>query len=215
MMTNSQNITVLIVDDHDIVLRGLEVSLATFSDIEVIGYAHSGTEAIARCQQLRPDVLLLDLVLPDINGIQVIEGIRERGFDTTFIALTNFKEADLVQGALEAGATSYLLKNVSVDELGIAIRKAIQGKSTLAPEAAQVLIKSMKQPKASDFDLTDREVEVLRLLTQGMSNQQIASKLFISRSTVKNHVSSVIAKLSVTSRTEAATKALKLSLISD
>lgn len=206
-------IKVLIVDDHDIVRRGLEVSLGTFEDIDVIGYAKSGIEAIARCEQLLPDVLLLDLMMPDINGIQVIEGIRRKDLNTTVIVLTNFKESELVQGALEAGATSYLLKNVSVDELGTAIRNAFHGRPTLAPEAAQVLIKSMTQPKTRDFDLTERETDVLELLTLGKSNRQIAERLVISSSTVKNHVSSIIAKLGVTSRTEAATKALRLNLM--
>lgn len=211
----NDSIKVLIVDDHDIVRRGLEVSLGTFEDVEVIGYAKSGKEAIARCEQLLPDVLLLDLMMPDINGIQVIEGIRQKNIDTIVIVLTNFKESDLVQGALEAGATSYLLKNVSVDELGTAIRNAVRGKPTLAPEAAQVLIKSMTQPKVADFDLTQREVDVLRLLTKGKSNRQIAEILFISSSTVKNHVSSIIAKLGVKSRTEAATTALRLKLVNE
>lgn len=206
-------IRVLIVDDHDIVRRGLEVSLAIFNDMDVVGYARGGQEAIACCEQLRPDVLLLDLMMPDINGIQVIEGIRQKNLDTTVIVLTNFKESELVQGALEAGATSYLLKNVSVDELGIAIRNAFHGKPTLAPEAAQVLIKEITRPKTRDFELTEREVEVLDLLTLGKSNRQIAEQLVISSSTVKNHVSSIIAKLGVQSRTEAATKALRLKLI--
>ena len=215
MNTVSDQIRVLIVDDHEIVLRGLEVSLASFDDIDVVGYAKAGQEAIGRCEQLLPDVLLLDLVMPDMNGIEVIEGVRERGLETIIIALTNFKEVDLVQGALEAGATSYLLKNVSAEELALAIRNAVSGKPTLAPEAAQVLISSMKRPKVSDFDLTEREVEVLRLLTKGKSNNEIAEHLFISSSTVKNHVSSIIAKLGVKSRTEAATKALRLKLISN
>lgn len=215
MNEKSNKINVLLVDDHDIVLRGLEVSLAILDDIEVIGRAQLGKEAIARCEQLQPDVVLLDLVMPDVNGIEVIKGIRKKGLDTTVIVLTNFKEADLVQGALEAGATSYLLKNVSVDELSLAIRNAVHGKPTLAPEAAQVLITSMTQPSAEDFDLTERELDVLLLLTKGYSNRQIADQLVISNSTVKNHVSSIIAKLNVSSRTEAATKALKLKLITE
>lgn len=213
-MTNN-SIDILIVDDHDIVLRGLEVSLATFDDITVVGNASSGYEAIAKCNQLKPDILLLDLMMPDIDGIGVIEAIRDNALNMPVIVLTNFKDATLVQGALEAGATSYLLKNVSVEELGSAIRKAIRGKSTLAPEAAQVLITSMTKPKAEDFDLTDREIEVLHLLTTGISNREIAQRLVISSSTVKNHVSSIIAKLGVSSRTEAATKALKLNLIKE
>lgn len=215
MSENQERIRVLIVDDHDIVLRGLEVSLVTFDDIEVIGNATHGREAVARCEQLQPDVMLLDLMMPDINGIQVIEAIREKMLDTVIIVLTNFKDTELVQGALKAGATSYLLKNISVDELANAIRNAVHGKPTLAPEAANVLISSMSRPKTPDFDLTDREIEVLQLLTRGMSNRQMAEELFISSSTVKNHVSNIIAKLNVSSRTEAATKALKLKLISD
>lgn len=213
MTENKNTIRVLIVDDHDIVLRGLEVSLITFNDIEVIGNANRGHEAVARCEQLQPDVLLLDLMMPDINGIEVIKQIRQKSLDTVVIALTNFKDVELVQGALKAGATSYLLKNVSVEELGSAIRNAVHGRSTLAPEAANVLISSMNNPQIPDFELTERELEVLKLLTHGMSNRQIAEDLYISSSTVKNHVSNIIAKLDVASRTEAATKALKLQLL--
>ena len=211
----SDTISVLIVDDHDIVLRGLQVSLDTFSDIDVIGHAHTGTEAIARTKQLNPDVLLLDLMMPDMNGLAVIEQLQEMPSMPIVVVLTNFKEANLVQGALESGATSYLLKNVSVTELGQAIRNAVCGKTTLAPEAAKVLINRVTQPKASDFELTAREYDVLAELTQGLSNKQISEKLFISHSTVKNHVSAIITKLGVKSRTQAATKALRLNLLSN
>lgn len=204
---------VIVADDHDIVRRGLFVTVDTFEDMVVIAQAATGHETIALCKQHCPDVLLLDLKLPDMAGVDVIRMLRSCGLPTTIIALTSYKEPDLIHSVLEAGATSYLLKNVTINQLASAIRDAHNGNPTLAPEVTKALIKRVTQPQPDDYDLTAREVEILRLLTDGLSNPEIASELVISRSTVKNHVSSIIAKLNVSSRTEAATKALKLSLI--
>lgn len=204
---------VIVADDHDIVRRGLCVTVDAFDDMMVIAQASTGRDALSLCKQHYPDVLLLDLKLPDIQGVDVIRALRTCNISTTIIALTSYKEPELIHSVLDAGATSYLLKNVTVAQLASAIRDAFNGNPTLAPEVTKALIKRVTQPQPDDFDLTAREVDVLKLLTNGLSNPEIAAELVISRSTVKNHVSSIIAKLNVSSRTEAATKALKLSLV--
>lgn len=204
---------IAIADDHDIVRRGLEVSINAFGDMEVVGQAANGLDTISLCKVQRPDILLLDLKLPDMKGIDVIRELKTYNLPTKIIALTSYKESALVHDVLEAGATSYLLKNVTINQLVCAIRDAYAGNPTLAPEVTKALIKHVTQPRPDDFNLTEREVDVLTLLTDGLSNPEIASRLVISRSTVKNHVSNIITKLNVSGRTEAATKALKLRLI--
>jgi NarL family two-component system response regulator LiaR len=160
-----------------------------------------------------PDVILMDLVMPVMDGAAATKEIRQRWPTIQVVALTSFKEDDLVQAALQAGAIGYLLKNVSADELANAIRAAYQGKPTLAPEAAQALIHAAVKPGKPDYGLTHREEEVLALMSEGMSNVDIAEKLYVSRSTVKFHVSSILSKLGVTSRTEAVAMALQQKLI--
>jgi two-component system, NarL family, response regulator LiaR len=212
-MSEITPIRVMIVDDHDMVRNGLEVMLETCDDLEMVGQANSGEQALRLCVDLQPDVVLMDLVMPAMNGVETTQAMREQYPHTQIIALTSFKEKDLVQDALQAGAIGYLLKNVSIDELAEAIRAAYAGKSTLAPEATQVLIEAATDPPTPGHDLTARELEVLALITQGLNNREIADKLTISRATVKNHVSNVLSKLGVTSRTEAATLAIQHGLV--
>lgn len=204
----------MIVDDHEMVRSGLAVFLEISDDFELVGEASNGTEAIRLCDELHPDVLLMDLVMPGIDGITAMRNIREICPNVQIIALTSFKDEELVRAALQAGAISYLLKNVSIDELGDAVRNAYAGKSTLAPEATRVLIESVTRPPAPGQDLSQREHEVLALMVKGLSNPEIAEQLTISRSTVKNHISNILAKLHVTRRSEAIAVAMQHNLTS-
>jgi len=204
----------MIVDDHKVVRSGLATFLLTCDDMELVGEAGDGEQALKVCAQVKPDVVLMDLVMPGMDGATATQRIRAQCPEIQVIALTSFKEQELVQGALQAGAIGYLLKDISADELADAIRAAYAGRPTLAPEAAQVLIQSVRYPaERIGFDLTDREREVLALMAQGLSNNDIADRLVISRSTAKFHVSSILSKLGVSSRTEAVVLALNNNLV--
>jgi NarL family two-component system response regulator LiaR len=213
MTTATKKIRVMVVDDHDMVIKGLSVLLEMSPDFEMVGKASNGRDAIEECRRLQPDVLLIDLVMPGMGGVEAIPSIRKVSPHTQIITLTNFKDEEMVQGALKGGAIGYLLKNVSVDDLSNAIRSAYLGKSILAPEAAQVLIEATVRPPAPGHDLTDREREVLRLIVNGLNNREIGNYLTISPSTVKNHVSNIFAKLGVSKRTEAVTLAIQSGLV--
>ncbi len=212
-MTQPNPIRVVLVDDHAVVRSGLAAFLLAFDGLELVGEAGSGEEAVRLCEQVQPDVVLMDLVMPGMDGAAATRAIRERCPQVQVIALTSFKEDELVQGALQAGAISYLLKNVSADELADAIRAAHAGRPTLAPEATQALVQAASHPPPPGHDLTPREREVLALMVEGLSNPQIARRLVVSRSTVKFHVSSILSKLGVDSRTEAVALAVQNNLV--
>jgi NarL family two-component system response regulator LiaR len=194
--------------------KGLRFFLAGFDDLELVAEASSGKEAIRLCAELSPDVVLMDMVMPDMDGAAATEAIRRRNPTVEVIALTSFQEEDLIERALRAGAISYLLKNVSAQALAEAIRQAHAGHPTLAPEATEALVKATRaRASQHDYGLTEREQEVLSLLVKGLPNAEIADRLVVSVATVKFHVRGILSKLGVSSRTEAVALALQQDLI--
>lgn len=208
-ITSFQPIRVMIVDDHAMVRRGLVTFITAFEDLELAGEAESGEAAVQLCSKFKPDVILMDMILPVMDGAAATHAIRQQFPQMQVIALTSFKEGELIKRALEAGAIGYLLKDVSADDLVRAIRAAHAGRATLSPEAAQSLVQMTNLPPAPGLDLTAREHGVLTLMIEGLNNTQIAGKLTVSPSTIKTHVSHILSKLGVASRTEAVTLALR------
>jgi len=205
----SQPIRVMLVDDHTMVRRGLATMLEVFDDLQLAGEAESGEAAIQLCAEVLPDVILMDMALPRMDGATATYAIRQQFPQVQVLALTSFKEGKVIKQALEAGAIGYLLKDVSADDLVGAIRAAHAGRTTLSPEAAQALVETANLPPAPGLDLTEREREVLTLMIEGLNNTQIAGRLTVSPSTIKSHVSNILSKLGVASRTEAVTLALR------
>ncbi len=205
----TERIRVLIVDDHAVVRSGLGAFLSAYPDLELVGEASNGEQALARAHALQPDVILMDLMMPVMDGVQAIAALQREGSPARILALTSFAEDELVQRALAAGALGYLLKNVSHEQLVDAVRQAHAGRSTLSPEATAALIRKAQAPPPLGHDLTPREREVLALLVRGLNNPQIASELYVSEATVKTHVSNILSKLHAATRTEAATLAVQ------
>jgi len=212
-MNASQTIRVMLVDDHNVVRSGLATFMKAYDDLELVGEAKNGLEAVNLCREKKVDVILMDLMMPEMDGIGATRAILADYPEVKIIAMTSFEEEALVQGVLAAGAISYLLKNVSADELAKAIRDAVSGKSTLSPEAATALVHATRPIKQPLVDLTARELEVLNLVAQGQSNQQIADTLVISLATVKAHISNILSKFQVSSRSEAIAFAIKHKLV--
>jgi two-component system, NarL family, response regulator LiaR len=212
-MNTPHTIRVLLVDDHNVVRSGLATFLRAYDDLELVGEAKNGLEAVRLCRQVKPDVVLMDLMMPEMDGIAATRAILADSPDIKIIAMTSFEEEELVHGVLAAGAISYLLKNVASEELSKAIRDAVSGRSTLSPEAARVLVQATRPTTQPSSGLTEREREVLNLVAQGHSNQQIADALVVSLATVKAHISSILGKLQVSSRTEAIAYAIKHKLV--
>jgi two-component system, NarL family, response regulator LiaR len=205
-------IRVMIIDDHEIVRRGLGAMLTAYEDLRLFGEAESCEQALQMLADDQPDVILMDLVMPEVDGAVATRRIKMAYPHIQVIALTSFKEQELVHAALQAGAVGYLLKNIPANELADAIRSAHRGRMTLAPEVSRQLIENSLTNVKQDA-LTRRELEVLRLMVEGAGNAEIAEKLFVSRSTVKYYVSSILSKLGASSRTEAVSMAIKQHLV--
>jgi NarL family two-component system response regulator LiaR len=205
-------IRVLIVDDHSVVREGLHMFLGRDPDLVVVGEAADGAEAVERARQLRPDVVLMDLLMPVMNGIAATAAIRNEMPDTEVIALTSVLESESVMGALKAGAIGYLLKDTQAAELRQAIKAAANGQVQLSPQASTYLLHKIQTPTMLE-PLTEREMEVLRLIAQGQSNKQIARHLLVVEDTVKTHVHHILAKLNAQSRTQAVLSAVRLGLV--
>jgi NarL family two-component system response regulator LiaR len=215
-MSEQAPIRVMVVDDHALVRTGLGAFLQVYGDMELVAEAESGERALHLCEQLQPDVVLMDLVLPGMDGAAATRAIRERWPQTQVLALTSFQDQEWVEKALRAGAVGYLLKNVSADELAAAVRAAHAGRATLAPEATQALVRAVQaagEGPSLDYDLTAREKQVLALLVEGLYNPAIAERLSISRSTAAAHVSSILSKLDVSNRAEAISLAIRSNLV--
>lgn len=205
-------VRILIADDHSVVRQGLRMFLGLDADLEIVGEAADGAEAVRMARELRPDVVLMDLLMPVMDGIAATEAIRKELPDTEVVALTSVLEDAKVVAAIKAGAIGYLLKNTEADELVRAIKAAADGQVQLSPEAAARLMREVRAPDSPEA-LTERETEVLRLIAAGQANKQIARALNIGEKTVKTHVSNILAKLGVQSRTQAALYAARIGLV--
>lgn len=213
MKPSSPSIRVMIVDDHLMVRRGLATFLKVFKEFELVGEAESGEAAVQMCEKVKPDVVLMDIMMDGMDGAAATRLIRKRFPNIQVIALTSFKDEIHVKSALHAGAISFLLKDVLASELAQAIHAAYKGRPTISPEVTKSLIETNQAPLPGS-NLTEREREVLLLMVEGLNNTQIASKLTVSPSTIKSHVSSILTKLGVASRTEAVALALRYKLAS-
>jgi len=205
-------IRILLVDDHSVVRKGLRMFLSLDPELEVVGEARDGAEAVRLAHELTPDVVLMDLLMPVMDGIQATAAIRRELPDTEVLALTSVLEDSAVVGAVRAGAIGYILKDTEADELRRAIKAAAAGQVQLAPQAAERLLREVRTPESPET-LTERETDVLRLVAKGRANKEIAHELNIGEKTVKSHVSSILAKLNVPSRTQAALYAVRIGLV--
>lgn len=213
-MTTNQQITVLIVDDHEIMRTGIAALLEKTEDISLVGEAENGQQAVQRCEQLQPDVVLMDLMMPVMDGVAATRLIHNRYPETQIVIITSLEHnPNQVRSALDAGAIGYLNKDIRGRELLDAIRSAAVGKPALSTDAAQVLLALHRMPKTSGHDLTPSERAILRLMCRGLNNNQIGQQLNISRHTVKHHVSHILSKLGATSRTEAVGVAMERRLV--
>jgi NarL family two-component system response regulator LiaR len=213
-MTEPDRIRVMTVDDHEIFRSGIRFLLLTFDDIELLAEAHGGEEALHLCEQARPDVVLMDMMMSGMDGVESTKAIREQYPDVQVLALTSFYDRELVQRAMQAGAIGYLLKGISRERLGEAIRSAHARQPTLSAEAVEALVRPPQSPQGLGQDLSKREREVLELLAEGLSNAEIAERLFVSIAAVKYHVSNILSKLGATNRTEAVSLAMQHNLLS-
>ncbi len=208
----SNTLRVMLVDDHAVVRSGLSAFLMVNPDLELVGEAEDGQQAVLRAGLLQPDVILMDLMMPVMDGVAATQAIKRQYPAIQIIALTSFQEDELVQGALRAGAVGYLMKDVTARELAAAIRAAKAGKMTLSPEATQALVRAAPQAQETEA-LTEREREVLKLMVEGLNNAEIADRLVVSLSTIKYHISNILGKLGVDNRVAAVTLAIQRKMV--
>ena len=217
-MPDAEPIRVLIVDDHSVVRMGLKVFFDLQDDIEVVGEAADGSEGVAMARRLEPDVVLMDLLMPNMDGITAIGRIKAERPETEIVTMTSFIEEEKVTAALEAGASGYVLKDAEAEEVAAAVRSAFAGEVHLDPAVARLLAQRMRSKRSAQDDdlaepLTEREKDVIRLLGQGMSNKEIGTELFITERTARTYVSNILGKLGLASRTQAALYAVEHKLV--
>ncbi|MBA7478315.1 Transcriptional regulatory protein LiaR [subsurface metagenome] len=212
-MIVKNRIKVLIADDHPLVRYGIKTFLETYDDIYIVGEAENGREAIEICEKHLPDVVLMDVRMPELNGIEATNHILKKRPNIKVIILTSFIDKELIENSLKAGASSYLLKNESGERIVRVIRDAYQGKSNLSSEATQIMISEVRNPLSKRYQLTKREKEILSLMVEGLSNKEIAKRLTLSTSTIQFHITNILSKFGVSKRTEAIYLALKQKLV--
>lgn len=212
-MTKNEAINILIVDDHEMVRRGLKMFLLGYDDLAVVGEAASGEEAVQFCEQIRPDVILMDLALPGMSGVEAIQHIHQTHPDIHIIVLSGTSGVQNVRDAIQAGATSYLMKTVADEELADSIRVTQSGQRVLCPEATQALVYAATHPTLRPENLSSRENEILLLMSQGLNNAEIADRLYLSRATVKYHIGRLLSKLGAANRSEAIAIAFKQGIV--
>ena len=213
----TDKITVMLVDDHAMVRQGVRAFLATQPDLSVVAEAGTGAEAVTLAAQHVPDVVLMDLIMPDMDGVEATRRVKQVSPRSQVVVVTSYHEDEHIFPALKAGALSYLLKDLSSDELASAIRKAAMGDAVLHPRVAARVIKELQGPRSEKVnpftELSERELEVLKLIADGMSNAEMAAKLFLSEKTIKGHVSNILSKLHLVDRTQAAVYAWREGIV--
>ncbi len=212
-MTGKNKIKVMIVDDHPLVRHGIKTVFEAYDDIELVAEAENGKEALEICGKYDPDIVLMDMFMPILDGVEATTQLIKKFPDIKIIALTSFNDKDLIKKSLKAGAVSFLLKNISGAKLVKTIKDVYKGKFVLSPHATKVLLTELREKSVEKIKLTSREKEILALIVEGLSNKEIAKRLFLSNSTIQFHVSNVLSKLGVSKRTEAAYLALKQKLV--
>jgi len=212
-MLNKDKINLLIVDDHPLVQTAIKAFIQNCEDICLLGEANSAEKCLKLCEKMMPDVILMDIFLPEMDGIKATAQILKKWPHVKIIMLTSFVNSELIQNALKAGASGYFLKNASGKSIIKGIRDACEGKVTFSPEASRIMVEEIKDPLAKRFQLTRQEKNILNLMVEGLSNKDIAKRLYLSTSTVQFHITNILSKLGVTKRTEAVYLALKNNLV--